>query len=45
MGERVFDVIGALLSEVMMNIVAEGMKTFDAKIKDALRKIDRKRIN
>jgi len=48
MGERVFDVIGMLLSEVkiqelIMSIVAEGMKTFDAKIEDALRKIDKRR--
>lgn len=48
MGERVFDVIGVLLSEVkipelIMSIIAEGMKTFEARMEDALRKIDERR--
>jgi superfamily II DNA or RNA helicase len=48
MGERVFDVIGVLLSEVkipelIMSIIAEEVKTFEARIEAALRRIDERR--
>ena len=45
MGERVFEVLGMLLSEVkitdlIMGIIAEGMEVFEPKMMDALRKIE-----
>ncbi|MEM3605998.1 MAG: helicase-related protein [Candidatus Bathyarchaeia archaeon] len=48
MGERVFDVLGMLLSgvkigDLIMSIVAEGMKKFEPRIEDALRRIGERR--